>query len=123
MGRKEAREIALHLIFELSFKKFDDAELLSARLEQEDAAIRYYSGMKQLFDEAAGLRNVLAGYEESGAVAAESAALAESGFKAGEISLAEHLVGLGLYYNIVDSTLEAERDYHLAIARLESYKL
>ena len=56
-------------------------------------------------------------------MAAESAALAESGFKAGEISLVEHLVGLGLYYNIVDSTLEAERDYHLAIARLESYKL
>ena len=79
--------------------------------------------MKQLFDEAAGLRSVLAGYEESGAVAAEWAALAESGFKAGEISLVEHLVGLGLYYNVVDSTLEAERDYHLAIARLESYKL
>lgn len=95
----------------------------ASRLEQEDTAIRYYSGMKQLFDEAAGLRNVLAGYEESGAVAAESAALAESGFKAGEISLVEHLVGLGLYYNIVDSTLETERDYHLAIARLESYKL
>lgn len=35
MGRKEAREIALHLIFELSFKQFDDAELVSARLEQE----------------------------------------------------------------------------------------
>ncbi|WP_432619805.1 transcription antitermination factor NusB [Butyricicoccus sp.] len=35
MGRKEAREIALHLIFELSFKQFDDAELVSDRLEQE----------------------------------------------------------------------------------------
>ncbi|MDO4174439.1 MAG: transcription antitermination factor NusB [Eubacteriales bacterium] len=34
MGRKEAREIALHLIFELSFKQFDDEDLLSDRLEQ-----------------------------------------------------------------------------------------
>lgn len=34
MGRKEAREIALHLIFELSFKQFDDEELLADRLEQ-----------------------------------------------------------------------------------------
>lgn len=34
MGRKEAREIALHLVFELSFKQFSDKELLSDRLEQ-----------------------------------------------------------------------------------------
>ena len=34
MGRKEARELALHLIFELSFKKFDDEELLADRLDQ-----------------------------------------------------------------------------------------
>ena len=34
MGRKEAREIALHLIFELSFKQFSDEELLSDRLEK-----------------------------------------------------------------------------------------
>ena len=34
MGRKEAREIALHLVFELSFKQFSDDELLTDRLEQ-----------------------------------------------------------------------------------------
>ena len=34
MGRKEAREIALHLIFELSFKEFYDEEAISDRLEQ-----------------------------------------------------------------------------------------
>ena len=34
MGRKEAREIALHLIFELSFKDFVDDELLTDRLEK-----------------------------------------------------------------------------------------
>lgn len=34
MGRKESREIALHLVFELSFKQFSDDELLMERLEQ-----------------------------------------------------------------------------------------
>ena len=34
VGRKEAREIALHLIFELSFKEFYDEEAISDRLEQ-----------------------------------------------------------------------------------------
>ena len=34
MGRKEAREIALHLVFELSFKDFVDDEMLPDRLEK-----------------------------------------------------------------------------------------
>ena len=34
VGRKEAREIALHLVFELSFKQFEDDELLADRLEK-----------------------------------------------------------------------------------------
>lgn len=34
MGRKEAREIALHLVFELSFKQFSEDELLPDRLEK-----------------------------------------------------------------------------------------
>lgn len=34
MGRKEAREIALHLVFELSFKQFEDDDLLTDRLEK-----------------------------------------------------------------------------------------
>ncbi|MCD8356167.1 MAG: transcription antitermination factor NusB [Clostridia bacterium] len=34
MGRKEAREIALHLVFELSFKEFYDEDAVTDRLEQ-----------------------------------------------------------------------------------------
>lgn len=34
VGRKEAREIALHLVFELSFKQFEDDDLLTDRLEK-----------------------------------------------------------------------------------------
>lgn len=34
MGRKEAREIALHLVFELSFKDFVDDDMLPERLEK-----------------------------------------------------------------------------------------
>ena len=34
VGRKEAREVALHLVFELSFKEFSDDELLTDRLEK-----------------------------------------------------------------------------------------
>ena len=36
MGRKEAREVALHLIFELGFKQFETDEVLPSRLEQAE---------------------------------------------------------------------------------------
>ncbi len=34
MGRKESREIALHLVFELGFQAFELEEIISTRLEQ-----------------------------------------------------------------------------------------
>lgn len=36
MGRKEAREVALHLIFELGFKQFETNEVLPSRLEKAE---------------------------------------------------------------------------------------
>lgn len=34
MGRKKAREIALHLVFELGFQEFESEDLIASRLEQ-----------------------------------------------------------------------------------------
>ena len=34
MGRKEAREIALHLVFEFGFQAFESEEIVASRLEQ-----------------------------------------------------------------------------------------
>lgn len=34
MGRKESREIALHLVFELGFSEFESEEVIASRLEQ-----------------------------------------------------------------------------------------
>lgn len=34
MGRKEAREIALHLVFEFGFQDFESEEIVASRLEQ-----------------------------------------------------------------------------------------
>lgn len=95
----------------------------ASRLEQEDAVSQYYTRMRQLFDQATGLQEVLAGYLDSMEAAEESSALIDERYSSGEISLMEHLIELGLYYNIADQTLAAERDYQLALARLESFKL
>lgn len=35
MGRKEAREIALHLVFEYGFQNFESEELVASRLEKD----------------------------------------------------------------------------------------
>ena len=42
---------------------------------------------------------------------------------AGEISLLDYIVELGLYYTTVDDALAAERDYELALTELQSVML
>ena len=42
---------------------------------------------------------------------------------AGEISLLDYIVELGLYYTTVDEALAAERDYELALTELQSVML
>ncbi|MGM9738558.1 MAG: TolC family protein [Candidatus Cryptobacteroides sp.] len=95
----------------------------ASRLEQEDAVLQYYTQMHKEFDKALGLQELLYGYDDSLQAAEESAGLIDERFAAGETSLTECLMELGMYYNIVDQTLAAERDYQLALARLESYRL
>ena len=51
MGRKEAREIALHLVFEFGFQAFESEEIVASRLEQ--SVLDSLSGMA-----GAGLRRV-----------------------------------------------------------------
>ena len=52
-----------------------------------------------------------------------STELLKKALDAGEISLLNYMVELGLYYNIVNQTLEAERDYHKALTELSAVEL
>ena len=52
-----------------------------------------------------------------------STELLKKALDAGEISLLNYMVELGLYYNMVNQILEAERDYHKALTELSAVEL
>jgi hypothetical protein len=49
--------------------------------------------------------------------------LLEKALSAGEISLSDYIIALGLYYDAVNRRLEAERDFQKALASLSAVEL
>jgi hypothetical protein len=49
--------------------------------------------------------------------------LLKKALDAGEISLLDYMVEMGLYYDNANQTLAAERDYQLALAELSAVEL
>ena len=49
--------------------------------------------------------------------------LLKKALDAGEISLLDYILEMGLYYNTVNQMLEAERDYQKAFAELSAFEL
>lgn len=54
---------------------------------------------------------------------ADNTALMRRALDAGEISLTDYLLDRQQYYDLQDKALEAERDYHLAMAELTAFEL
>lgn len=54
---------------------------------------------------------------------ANSTDLLKKALDAGEISLLEYILEIGLYYDTVNQALEAERDYQKAYAELSAVQL
>lgn len=92
----------------------------SAELYQRDAASQYYIQLKRLYVATEGLRSIADDLRQSELVAEESSALVEYKQEQGELSLVEHLMELMIYYDVIDKSLEAERDYQLSLAQLEA---
>jgi hypothetical protein len=49
--------------------------------------------------------------------------LLEKAMDEGFISVLEYLQGIELYYDYLDRSLSADRDYHRALATLEAWRL
>jgi hypothetical protein len=54
---------------------------------------------------------------------ANSSDLLKKALDAGEISLLDYILEIGLYYDTVNQALEAERDYQMAYAELSAAEL
>ena len=96
--------------------------VVAAQARQTDSKQQFYNQLQIQYNRALGLKNTAESYRKS-LVMANSTQLLKKALDAGEISLLNYMVELGLYYNMVNQTLEAERDYQKALAELSAVEL
>lgn len=98
------------------------AVVRTAELKAIDTKQQYYSRLKILYERAQGLKDTAESYRRS-LVDVNSTQLLKKALDAGHISLLDYILEIGLYYDTVNRTLEAERDFQKAFAEFSSVEL
>lgn len=98
------------------------ASVTAAESRETDTRQQFYSQLQILYSRTAGLKMTAEKYRQSLA-AVNNTDLLKKALDAGEISLLDYILEMGLYYNTVNQTLEAERDYQKAFAELSAVEL
>ena len=96
--------------------------LEAAEANQADVALRLRSAYEQEFTRVKGLQQTAMRYRRA-LDEANNSALLQRAMDEGLISVLEYLQGIELYYDYLDRSLGAERDYLRARAELEAWRL
>ncbi len=99
-----------------------NAAVVAAKSRESDSKQQFYNLLQIQYNRASGLKNMAETYRKSLSMA-NSTVLLKKALDSGEISLLNYMVELGLYYNMVNQTLEAERDYQKALTELSAVEL
>ncbi len=94
----------------------------AAETRERDAQVQFYTRLRNLYARAVVLGTTAADYRRSMAEWS-NAELLKKALDAGDISLLDYIVETGLCYDMMDRTLEAERDYQLAYSALTAVEL
>ncbi len=98
------------------------AQTLAGEVAENDAGIRFYNQCRTLYNKAAKLQEIAAGYK-TGMEAVNSSDLLKKALDAGEISLIEYILELTIYYEAVNNILESERNYQSTVAEMKQWEL
>ena len=98
------------------------AAVTAAELREADSKQQFYSQLRTLYNRANSL-NIIADKYRHSLATVNNTELLNKALDAGEISLLDYIVEIGLYYTTVSQALEAERDYQKAFAELSSVEL
>jgi outer membrane protein TolC len=94
------------------------AAVRAAELQHDDATQQLYHHLKIRHQRAAELKSIAANYRRA-LDTLNNAPLLRKALDAGEISILDYILESQLFYDTVNKTLEAERDFHKACAELE----
>lgn len=98
------------------------AAVRAAESREADSKQQFYGQLQILYSRTFGLKATAESYRKS-METANSTDLLKKALDAGEISLLEYILEIGLYYDTVNRALEAERDYQKAYAELSAVQL
>ena len=96
--------------------------LEAAEAHKADAELQLRSAFEQEFARVKGLHHTASLYRRA-LDEANNTALLEKAMEEGYISVLEYLQGIELYYDYLDRSLSADRDYQRAFAELEAWRL
>lgn len=98
------------------------AAVRAAESRATDSRLQFYNQLQLLYNRTAGLKVATEKYQQSLEMA-NSTELLKKALDAGEISLLEYMVEMGLYYDTINHVLETERDFQKAFAELSAVEL
>ncbi len=98
------------------------ASVRAAESREIDSRKQLYNQLQILYSRTAGLCLTAERYRQS-LEEVNSTDLLKKALDAGEISLLDYILEMGLYYDTINLTLEAERDYQKAFAELSAVEL
>lgn len=98
------------------------AAVQAAQSREADAKQQFYSKLEAQYTLASSLKEVAENSRRT-LDSADNRALLRKALDEGEISMQDYLVSLGFYYDALERTMNAELEYHKALAELYSYTL
>ena len=102
--------------------KYAKAKIIAVQGFETDARVQFYNEMKALHAKVISLQKSVNDYRKN-LLAFSNTELAQKALDMGELSLAEYLFELTVYYDSYDKLLEMERDLNKAVAGLNRYFL
>jgi hypothetical protein len=100
--------------------KYAKAKVIAAQDVESDTRLQFYNEMKALHTKVIGLQNSVTDYRKN-LLLFSNTELVQKALDKGEISLAEYLFELTLYYDSIDKLLEMELNLNKALAELNRY--
>lgn len=98
------------------------AGVIAAQTREQESKQQFYNRLQNLYMRANGLQQTATGYRKS-LQSLNNTDLLMKALDVGEINLLNYIVEIGLYYDTVNQTLAAERDFEKALADLSAVEL
>ncbi len=99
------------------------ASLTAARARQNEAKSRFYHNLEMQYQKTAGLQKVALSYEESMAKVSDNVALLQKAMDRGAVSVLDYMLQMEFFYDTLEQSLNAQRDFQKSYADLTAFEL